>query len=221
MKKIIKIVTIIGIFLLVVLIVQNLRKIIIINNICAIDTSNYINYHLTVYNYNDISSHFYDVLRKENVSISTLKNLVNDYESYSYRGEKNDESIQIVTVNDERKAFVGNSSNVMAPTAHIPNTKNFLEIDNLFNILTQVYSINSEECNGKDCYLISINKDNRNLKIWVDKETYLIVRNITITSTKENGEKTNIVMDWRYEFDCVKDSSLQKPNLEGINIEYK
>lgn len=221
MKNFFKLLLLSLIILLIIFITFSLRKIIIINKICSIDTTSYTNYHLTLYNYNDTSSHCYDVLRKNDISISTLKNLINDYESYSYRDEKNDESIQIVTVNNEKNAFVGNSSSVMTPTVYIHNTKILLEINNIWDIITDVRTINSEECNGKDCYFISVQKDNRTLNIWIDKETSLVVRNITVTSTKENGEKTNIVMDWRYELNNVKDSDLQKPSLEEIKTEYK
>ncbi len=72
-----------------------------------------------------------------------------------------------------------------------------------------ITGINSSYCNGKECYVIKGNSYER----YIDKQTGLAVRNIE-KSNKEITRKTDMVIDYEYKFNVVKDSDIVKPNIE-------
>lgn len=65
--------------------------------------------------------------------------------------------------------------------------------------------IKSEQCNLRDCYLIEL-KDG--WRMWIDKETGLIIREI-------NG---GFITNRKYTFDIVKDEDISKPDITGCEI---
>ena len=66
--------------------------------------------------------------------------------------------------------------------------------------------ITTEKCNNKECYLIEVSKDYR---IWVEKDTGIIVREINIDNI------TNRI----YTFDEVKDEEIIKPDVSDCKIQ--
>lgn len=58
----------------------------------------------------------------------------------------------------------------------------------------------STECNGKDCYEVRLAKD---LIIWVEKETGLVVRELNVNTTK----------NYSYKFGIVTDADVQMPDF--------
>ena len=56
---------------------------------------------------------------------------------------------------------------------------------------------------------------------YFEKETGLIIREFNGTSTKENGEVTNLVTDYRYEFNNVKDEDIIEPDISKYTIQQK
>lgn len=68
--------------------------------------------------------------------------------------------------------------------------------------------ITEEECLSKNCYLI---ESAHGWKMWVDKETGLIIREI-------NG---GIVTDYNYIFDYVTDEDIRKPDISDCKIQEK
>ena len=72
-------------------------------------------------------------------------------------------------------------------------------------ILSVISKITTDECNNKDCYLVEI----PHWKMWVDKETGLLVRDI-------NG---GMVTDRTYNFDIVKDEDIVKPDTSDCKIQ--
>lgn len=79
-------------------------------------------------------------------------------------------------------------------------------------------SIKSGEWNGKECYVI-----NGNIFIcqdsYYEKETGLIVKGIDGTETDENGNKSDRVIEYYYEFDNVDDSVFVEPDISEYEIE--
>lgn len=71
-----------------------------------------------------------------------------------------------------------------------------------FSLLSR---ITTDECNNKECYLIEIQPD---WKIWVDKQTDLILREINC----------NIVTDYNYKLDVVRDEDIIKPDVSDCQI---
>ena len=76
-----------------------------------------------------------------------------------------------------------------------------------------IIGIDKTYCNGKECYIIKGNSYER----YIDKETGLAVREIE-KSNKEITRQTDIVVDYKYEFNTVKDSDIAKPDAIGYII---
>lgn len=70
-----------------------------------------------------------------------------------------------------------------------------------------IVGIDKTCCNGKECYVIKGNGYER----YIDKETGLAVREIE-KSNKEISRQTDIVSDYYYEFNVVKDSDIVRPD---------
>ena len=66
--------------------------------------------------------------------------------------------------------------------------------------------ITTEECSNKECYLIELSNG---WKIWIDKESGLILREI-------NG---GYVTEFIYKFNTVKDSDIVKPDISDCKIQ--
>lgn len=73
-------------------------------------------------------------------------------------------------------------------------------------LLSAVTRVTTENCKNKECYLVEYGKD---YKAWVDKETGLIIREIT----------SYTVMDSYYEFNIVKDEKIIKPDISDCKIQ--
>ena len=65
--------------------------------------------------------------------------------------------------------------------------------------------ITTDNCNNTECYLIELD----NLKMWVDKDSGLVLREI-------NG---SFVTERFYEFDIVKDEDIIKPDTSDCEIQ--
>lgn len=94
-----------------------------------------------------------------------------------------------------------------------------MNFDDNFWILLQVSAtsfIKSEEYNGKQCY--SINGSFLD-ETYIEKETGLMVRSIQGTSQDETGNKSDIVVEYYYEFDNVDDSVFVEPDLSEYKIQ--
>ncbi len=69
--------------------------------------------------------------------------------------------------------------------------------------------IDSEYCNGKDCYVIK----GKSYVRYIDKETGLAVRSI-----EKNSESNDYVTDCEFKFNVVKDSDIVKPDIAGYEF---
>lgn len=77
-------------------------------------------------------------------------------------------------------------------------------------------SIRSEECNGKDCYVLSLGE---NSKTYIDKETGLTLKAIEGTVVDENGNESVQTMEYYYEFDNVDDNIFIEPDINEYKIQ--
>ena len=198
------------------------RRAYIVNRVLNLEKKNdFENYHVELYTYNTDSTNVIEVFKNNDKRISNLKNLSALYQSSSYVDDITGECIQIITTENEKKAYTGYIKDIMVPMVELTqnNTKSILEIDNAFDGLLKIKSLKIEECNGKQCYYFNIDNNGRNIKIWIDKETGLVVRNMTAISEGENNGKINIVQDWIYSFNTVTENDVIKPSLDGIEVE--
>lgn len=221
-RNIIKKIIFILIIILAILLIIFCRRIYVVNKVLNLaEENNFENYHIKLYTYNADSTNSIEVFKNNNERISNFKNLSALYQSSSYVDDTTGECIQIVTTDSGKKAYVGNTKDIMVPMVELTstNTKSILEINNTFDILLKIKSLKIEECNGKQCYYFRINSNGRNINIWIDKETGLVIRNMTAISESENNGKINIVQDWIYSFNTVTENDVIKPNLDGIEVE--
>lgn len=211
--------------ILLIFLIINCRKFYIISKITNLSKDNdYTNYHLKFYTYNADSTNLIEIFKNNNEYTTNFKNLLNLYSSYSYINNDTNECIQIISTPDnQKKAYVGNIQNIMIPFVDLSSNSiiSVMDFNNIFNILFKIKNLSIEDCNGKKCYYFLIKLNDQSLKIWVDTETGLIVRNIATTFENSSNEKTDIIQDWNYDFNTVSQNEIVKPNLDGIDIENK
>lgn len=117
--------------------------------------------------------------------------------------KKGNEEIGIIQSGSKKIALldgnvVGGEINVVNILSTIDNTMQKIQ----FAISSR---ITIDNYNNTECYLIELN----NWKMWVDKETGLILREI-------NG---GIVAERFYEFDIVEDKDISKPDISDCEIQ--
>jgi len=83
-------------------------------------------------------------------------------------------------------------------------------------LISLATSIRSEECNGKDCYVLSLGE---NSKTYIDKETGLTLKAIEGTVVDENGNESVQTMQYHYEFDNVDDNIFVEPDISKYKIQ--
>lgn len=71
--------------------------------------------------------------------------------------------------------------------------------------LAAISRITTDDSNRKECYVIEVN----DWKMWVEKETGLVIREV-------NG---GFIVERLYEFDVVKDDDIVKPDLSDCKIQ--
>ena len=75
--------------------------------------------------------------------------------------------------------------------------------------LAFIMGIDSDYCNGKECYVIK----GSNYERYIDKETGLAIRNID----KNPGQNDRSV-DYEYTFNTVEDTDIVKPDTTGYEV---
>ena len=191
--------------LLVVFAIFTLRKYIIITNL--INTSkDYVgktNFMVDSYSLSNDTATLTRTYYKDGNLYSEAQtfshNILDERKITSYN--KDDEKIVIIQAGED-KVLLSNGN--IAPV--YVNTIN--EYDDIkFKIPLAITSkIKTEECNNKECYLIEISKD---YKIWVEKETGIIIRVMDFT----------YITNRYYTFDIVKDEDIVKPDILDCKIQ--
>lgn len=90
--------------------------------------------------------------------------------------------------------------------------------DNLWYLLqaSATSFIKSEECNGKECY----NVDGAFLdEMYIEKDTGLIIKSYQGMTKDENGNKSDIVVEYYYEFDNVDESVFVEPDISEYEVQ--
>lgn len=194
---------------LILFIIIIMRKFIILSNLENIskDIINSNNYYARIYS---ISSQgniitMNESYNKDSKYLTTIKiygtNITEERGINFYKNQ--DDIIQIIKVGETKIAFLNNDT--IAGNTQINAYYNYKM--NIWNkLILSIFSrIPTEQCNNKECYLIEIAKD---YKMWIDKQTGLIVREIN----------NNAVTDFYYEFDVVKDEDIVKPDISDCTV---
>lgn len=80
-------------------------------------------------------------------------------------------------------------------------------------------SIRTEEWNGKECYVVTYGRGSNETVNYHEKETGLIIKAKEGTQTDENGNTSDCMVEYTYEFGNVQDSVFVEPDLVEYKIE--
>jgi uncharacterized protein YxeA len=118
--------------------------------------------------------------------------------------KKDGEEIGIIQSGEEKIALL--DGNLVGGDVQVANTLSVVGDNVMQKILFAISSrITTDDYNSTECYLIELD----DWKLWVDKETGLIIREI-------NG---GIVSERFYEFDNVGDEDIIKPDISDCKIQ--
>ena len=116
------------------------------------------------------------------------------------RYKKDNEEIGIIQTGQEKVAILDGTV-----LGEVNIVSMFSKLDNMKQLLLATMSkITTDNYGDIECYLIELHNE----KIWVDKETGLIIREI-------NG---GYVSERFYEFDSVIDKDIEKPDISDCKI---
>ena len=176
----------------------------------ATENQLYDNYYAKLYSYQGDCLTITESYNKGENYLTTITRFVNgnQVQKITYYKKENE---QLFLTEFEGKKYIQNSETML--NGHIlPVT--YVSDGLLANMqYALITGIDKTYCNGKECYIIKGN----NYERYIDKETGLAVRNIE-KSTKEITRKNDIVVDYEYKFNTVKDSDIVKPDITGYTI---
>lgn len=163
------------------------------------------NYYAKLYSYQGDSLIITESYNKGEDYLTTIKRFVNEnqIQKITYYKKENE---QLVLMEFDGKKHLQDSENIVGgqilPVTYVS--------DGLFENLQYAFIIGIESayCNGKECYVIKGNGYER----YIDKETGFAVRSIE-KSNREVSRTNDIVIDYEYKFDAVKDSDIMKPEI--------
>ncbi len=192
MKKYLKYIIILILVLLIILIAYYARNYILLQRYSTEIKSN--NYYMSKSSYN------FDEVHKTEKYYKDGKMIVNVYYG----------DIKYTIYQDENNIkMINNDGKIIKDEKYIPKTD--LDPNNKTLIGASIgralsVKITSEICNGKECYLFEHNK----IRVWVEKETGLVIREISEISSNNNNE-FDVVTDYTYTFDNVTDEQVKEP----------
>lgn len=116
-----------------------------------------------------------------------------------------------------------NGDKIAIPNSNaIPTQLMIMSLDynnNLWNLfqLSATSFIKNGKCNDKECYVIYgglIAKET-----YIEKETGLTIKRIDGMTTDEKGKQSDVIMEYYYEFDNVKDEDLIEPDISEYTVQ--
>ena len=206
---IIRIIMIILVILLVVFCGLTLRKFLIFSNIEKIskDKINSTNYYIERVSKVGDSITLMKLYNKDENYISE-SNIIstdnNDKERKIIIYKNNDEKISIIQSGEDKIAFTDSETLMGKINLDSIGLNGMSTSDKL--LLSVTSKITSEEYNDKECYVV---EPASTWKLWIDKETGLVIR-------EENGMT---VQDNLYRFDEVTDEDMAKPDMSDCRIQ--
>ncbi|MGN1271083.1 MAG: hypothetical protein ACI4UX_03810 [Clostridia bacterium] len=191
--------------LLVVFAILTLRKYIIITKLVNVskDYVGKINFVVNTYGLTNDSVVLTKTYYKDGNLLSSTQtfshNILEERKTTAY--SKGDEKIVIIQSGDN-KVLLANGE--VAPV----NVNTISEYDDIKLRIPLAFTskITTEKYNDKECYLIELSKD---YKIWVEKETGIIVREMDI----------EYITNRTYTFDVVKDEDIVKPDISDCKVQ--
>lgn len=204
--KLWKKILIIVLILCAILVICIARKFIIITNLVneSKEYANKTNYLAVVQSLQNGNVNMAKSYNKDGNYLTTLKTYGKDIqdERSLTRYKKDNEEIGIIQSGQEKIAILDGSVigevNVINIFSALDNTMQQLQFAIMSRITTDNYG-------NIECYLIELD----NWKMWVEKDTGLIIREIN----------SGIVAERFYDFDIVKDEDIIKPDISDCKIQ--
>ena len=163
------------------------------------------NYYAKLYSYQGDTLTITESYNKGTDYLTTLTKVVNgnSIQKITYY-KKGGDQLFITEANGEKHILnlETTTSGRILPVTYIPDGI----LSNIQYAL--ITGIDSAYCNGKECYVINGNS----YEEYIDKKTGLAVRRIE-KSNKEVARETDMIVDYEYKFNVVKDSDIVKPNI--------
>ena len=173
----------------------------------AKENQSYNNYYAKLYSYQGDTLTITESYNKGEDYLTTMTRVVNNNQIQKIiHYKKGNEQITLTEVDGKR--YIQDSKEILGgqirPVTYVS--------DGLLANMQYAFIIGIDKtyCNGKECYIIKGDSYER----YIDKETGLAVREIE-KSNKEITRQTDIVVDYKYEFNTVKDSDITKPDTTG------
>lgn len=222
-KKILKTFLIVLILIFLFLVIHIVRNMIIINNINKklLSYNDYPNYHVKCYNYQGNYFILLEAYVKENNSISSVTRYGNNEITKLTKYVTKDEQRLYIDSPSDKLVSLEDTSGMLIIDAFrsYGNMYENLFIDSLFS------TIISEKVNGKECYKVVhmffpnflYDESAKEFKYY-DKETGLVIRKSNGRVTGDDNTCYDIIVDYEYELDTVKDADLIPPNMEDYEL---
>lgn len=218
MKKSLKIIGIIILFLILVLLIHTIKNITILVNLnnALHENLNFTNYHeqSTMYNGTDIIKS--EVIKKDDIVLQKMLKLTdkNKYIEMIIKNNNDGSKTYIDTGADKFYVSDKNESTIVLGEYYLDINKNnyYCGIGDLIKRAI-LLDIDNANVNGIDCYKITgtnattlaLEEENydytgsKNGYIYINKTTGLIIRKI------QTDDLSSIIVDHTYQFNCVKD----------------
>lgn len=171
--------------------------------------------------------------------LSNFGEEINTFKRSEYYEKNSEEYIEIFNINGQETYSIGENKFFLNEegiyySSIILGHGNFKELD-LFQRIQGIYTLFSyfekmyiEKVNDKECYVISISQDEIDVveKVWVDKETFLPVKDETYTvwqTLNKNGvletEYSKEYSKFEYMENSVTEEDVEWPDLSGKKVE--
>lgn len=199
------------------------RKIIIIKNLQnkISEFTELQNYYIKAYSYKGDSLHIAETYKSNENSVTNVINItennITKLNRFNYNGKIN----TYIEKNNSNKVAILDTDTVPSDL----RINNMLQTQNTMQLikLALFSSIESEECNGKQCYKIDrafgFQSENEKTVIYIDKETGLIVRIFNGTKATEDGHTINLITDYAYNFDSISDEIFKQPDISNYQVQ--
>lgn len=154
-------------------------------------------------------TYYKDGVIKNHIDVTNMqRNMV------AYQNPNTDERIIRINSEGNKVAVVSRVQGGLVPSGQIYNIFGAMtERDNL--LLSLMTRITTERCNGKDCYKINM----QGMEVWIDKETYLVVRLINGQYKDDQGIEHDMATNYEYGFGTVTPEQVSRPDLTGCKIQ--
>lgn len=222
--KVWKILLLVLAILLVLFIIDTGRKMFIIKDLQnkVSQYTNQTNYYMKSYEYQGPIITISETYKKDNRDLTSITNVSEERIMRLTNFKKDDRVTTYIDIPNDKIAIV-NSDAIPAEF----KVMDWLYTENTWQFIVRSIksSIQTEECNGKECYKIQVGcfelfcfDDHKEDLDYFEKETGLLVRrkNGTIGI---NNEKTDSIVDYYYEFGTVTDEHLKEPNISEYKIQ--